>query len=347
MGKSRVSSIKPISVPRLELTAAGVKVGQLIVNELEYQLDMVVYWTDSTTVSQYISNTTTRFKIFVANRHELIHNATNPAQWRHVSTKQNPDDIASRGLMQSQREKEKMWFEGPQFLYKSEDEWSAQPCVLQNLPKDDVELKRKSNVFHVVSQEDVLNCLISKYSSLISLQKAVAWLKQFKRYLYQKCKNCENLNDPKFELTVSHTAKELNDTLLDIVRFVQHDVFAEEIEILYNHDNFDDLFQLGTKSQLRKSGQLNSLCNLSPVVVKGIMYVGGRLQKSPLTVDEKHQIIPPSDHHVTKLIIDYYHKKEGYCGTLHVLSAVQERFWVIKGQSTVRKTLTDCRICRF
>ena len=349
MGKSRVSPIKPISVPRLELTAAvvGVKLGQLIVNELEYQFEMVVYWTDSTTVLQYISNTTTRFKIFVANRLELIHNATNPGQWRHVSTKQNPADIASRGLMPSQKEKAKMWFEGPQFLYKSEDEWPTQPCVLQKLPEDDAELKRKSNVFHVVSQEDVLNRLISKYSSLISLQKAVAWLTRFKRYLYLKCENCENLNDPKFELTVSLTAKELNDALLDIVRFVQHDVFAEEIEILHNHDNFDDLFQLGAKSQLRKSGRLNSLRKLSPVVVNGIMYVGGRLQKSPLTVDEKHQIILPSDHHFTKLIIDYYHKREGHCGTLHVLSAVRERFWVIKGQSTVRKTLTDCRICRF
>ena len=260
---------------------------------------------------------------------------------------QNPADIASRGLMPSQREKAKMWFEGPQFLYKSEDEWPTQPCVLQKLPEDDAELKRKSNVFHVVSQEDVLNRLISKYSSLISLQKAVAWLTRFKRYLYLKGENCENLNDPKFELTVSLTAKELNDALLDIVRFVQHDVFAEEIEILHNHDNFDDLFQLGAKSQLRKSGRLNSLRKLSPVVVNGIMYVGGRLQKSPLTVDEKHQIILPSDHHFTKLIIDYYHKREGHCGTLHVLSAVRERFWVIKGQSTVRKTLTDCRICRF
>ena len=141
MGKARVSPMRPISVPRLELTAAvvGVKLGRLIINELEYQFDKVVYWTDSTTVLQYIANTTTRFKIFVANRLELIHNASKPTQWRHVDTKQNLADIASRGLMPSQLEKGKIWFEGPQFLYKPEDQWPTQPQVLQELPEDDAE----------------------------------------------------------------------------------------------------------------------------------------------------------------------------------------------------------------
>ena len=206
----------------------------------------------------------------------------------------------------------------------------------------------KSKLCHpVVSESDVMKNLIERYSDLISLQKAVAWLIRFKYYLKWKnrCKKLSSVSD--FDLIGNLTAKELNEALLVIVKVVQCDAFSEEIKILHDHENFDDVFELSTKSQRRRSDCLRSLRKLSSVVVNGILYVGGRLQRSPLPVEEKHQMILPSDHFVTKLVIRYFHKKEGHCGTLHVLSAVRERFWVIKGQAAVRKTLSDCRICRF
>ena len=83
------------------------------------------------------------------------------------------------------------------------------------------------------------------------------------------------------------------------------------------------------------------------MVVNGIMYVGGRLQNSSLDSYKRHQMLLPSDHHATKLVIKYYHEKEGHCGTLHVLTAVREQFWVPRGQATVRLVLKDCRVCRF
>ena len=52
MGKSRVTPMKSVSVPRLELTAAviGMKLRRLITSKLEFQFDSVNYWIDSTTV---------------------------------------------------------------------------------------------------------------------------------------------------------------------------------------------------------------------------------------------------------------------------------------------------------
>ena len=124
-----------------------------------------------------------------------------------------------------------------------------------------------------------------------------------------------------------------------IVKFQQRNAFSEEIKILHDYENFDDVFKLSTKSQRRRSDRLRSLRKLSPVVVNELLYVGGRLHKFPLTVEANHQMILHTDHYVTKLVIRYFHENEGHCGTLHELSAVRERFRVIKGQVAVRKTL--------
>ena len=64
MGKSRVSPARPISVPRLELTAAivCVKMSKFIQCELGYKFNRIVYWTDFTTVLHYIQNESSRLK---------------------------------------------------------------------------------------------------------------------------------------------------------------------------------------------------------------------------------------------------------------------------------------------
>ena len=49
MGKARLAPIHEITIPRLELTAAviSVKLGEIIREELEIEIDQVNYWTDS------------------------------------------------------------------------------------------------------------------------------------------------------------------------------------------------------------------------------------------------------------------------------------------------------------
>ena len=70
IGKSRVSPLKNVSIPRLELTAAtlSVKVGVKLHDTLEYENLKQIYWTDSKVVLGYIKNESKRFKIFVSNR---------------------------------------------------------------------------------------------------------------------------------------------------------------------------------------------------------------------------------------------------------------------------------------
>ena len=122
MGKSRVAPLKPITVPRLELTPAvcSVRISQQIQKELEYNVDEVYYWTDSKVVLGYINNESRRFHVFVSNRIQEVHDHTNSGQWRYVESKENPADEASRG-MKAQELQQSRWILGPAFLWKKED----------------------------------------------------------------------------------------------------------------------------------------------------------------------------------------------------------------------------------
>ena len=81
MAKSRVSPLKPVTIPRLELTAAllSTKVGKTVKRELGYKYLKETYWIDSMVSLGYILNDTRRFKIYMANRAMKI---------REVSTKE-------------------------------------------------------------------------------------------------------------------------------------------------------------------------------------------------------------------------------------------------------------------
>ena len=70
MVKSRVAPLKPVTIPRLELTAAvcSVRISQQIHRELEYRIDEDLYWTDSKVVLGYLNNESKRFHVYVANR---------------------------------------------------------------------------------------------------------------------------------------------------------------------------------------------------------------------------------------------------------------------------------------
>ncbi|XP_067685297.1 uncharacterized protein [Haliotis asinina] len=97
--KSRVAPLKKVTVPRMELTAAtlSVRFSRMIVKELDYSICAVFYWTDSMPVIRYIANEKTRFHTFVANRIEVIREASDLKQWKYIETSMNPADIASRG----------------------------------------------------------------------------------------------------------------------------------------------------------------------------------------------------------------------------------------------------------
>ena len=64
-------------------------------DELDLEINRVVFWTDLTAVLQYIANTNKRFHTFVANRLAIIHDRSTLDQWKFVQTKANPADYTT------------------------------------------------------------------------------------------------------------------------------------------------------------------------------------------------------------------------------------------------------------
>ena len=87
IGKCRVAPMRHMSIPRLELQAVvmAVRLKEQIVKELEQPVHSFAYWSDSSTVIQWINSSHRKQQVFVANRVAEVLDTTDASQWKHVS----------------------------------------------------------------------------------------------------------------------------------------------------------------------------------------------------------------------------------------------------------------------
>ena len=192
IGKSRLAHLKPMTVPRLELSAAvlAVQLDKSVREELDVPITQSTYWSDSTCVLQYIRNQSKRFHTFVANRLSVIHENSAPHQWRHISSELNPADEVSRGLTVEEMCANSKWLNGPQFLTRKDEFWPRDPTLHEpELSDDDPEIKRAQSNSQSSSGHqsgDVLSSLIERHSSWERLKRAVAWLHRFRLWFIDR-----------------------------------------------------------------------------------------------------------------------------------------------------------------
>ena len=125
--KTKVVPLKGETILRLELAAATLMANLVakIKSNLKLKIDNIVYWTDSTIVLVWIKGNSSKLEVFVTNRIEKIRRLTNNSECRQISTKDNPADCASRGLVADKLVHHDLWWNGPTWLQKTPELWPS------------------------------------------------------------------------------------------------------------------------------------------------------------------------------------------------------------------------------
>jgi len=254
VGKSRVTPLKSVTIPRLELTAAvvSVRVSQWLGHELDYQDVTQFFWTDSKVVMGYINNVTRRFHVFVANRVQQIHEHTQAQQWQYIDTHSNPADAASRGLTAKQLLADNYrWLRGRHFpwnpcAYQAEVENTPEP-----LDPNDPEVK--VSTLATQSEESFPDHLetarLDRFSNWFKVRRAVAVCLRFKRLLkerrFQKPTEAQSSKSVEDSASRYHPVdmEEIGHAEMAIIHCLQHEHFKEEIKVLstlQTNDEFTD-----------------------------------------------------------------------------------------------------------
>ena len=169
------------------------KISQQLKQELDIEEDISeveeFLWTDSQVVLNYISNESKRFKVFVANRVQMIRNNTNLSQWNYVKSADNPADSASWGLNRAKEAKMKQWFEGPTFLKLPKDSWNHKQEI-GPLESSDPEVKCNVNLVEI--KENILT-KFENTSNWDKMKRVMALVLKFKMKLKQKLNGSGNM----------------------------------------------------------------------------------------------------------------------------------------------------------
>ena len=113
------------SIVKLELIGLGNQMDcrKFLINTFGELVGQKVHWTDSECCLKQVKDMTTCFPTFTANRLSVIHEVSQPEEWRHVPSADNCADMCARGIKADEAEKWRRFHRGPEYLWKPESEW--------------------------------------------------------------------------------------------------------------------------------------------------------------------------------------------------------------------------------
>ena len=311
IGKARVTPLKMITIPRLDLTAAllSIKISKLLKTAFKYQINEEYFWTDSTIVLCYLKNDNRRFMTYVANRIEQIKEQIKENitvnQWHYVASESNPSDHASRSLDVKSLITSN-WFNGPSYL--SLRSLPDESQIDSNLSENDQEVR--AQVMQTTVVLDDTN-IFDRFSSWFTAVRVISNCLKFKELLKKRL--VKEQKDTHAELDA---VEQIERSKLCIIRCLQRNVYYDEIQLLRDEKHIPTNNKLASLDQFLDND--------------GLLRVGGRLTNSSFMYGVKHPLIMPASSHVTRMLIGYYHEKTRHQGRGLTMNAIRTSgIWII------------------
>lgn len=318
--KTKVSPIKPVTLPRLELLGAELLSShvQAVLSQFTVNPSKVVLWTDSKIVLDWLSSEPRRWATFVANRVGKITSVFGRSQWRHIPSELNPADCASRGISLTELQNHELWWTGPSFLEQPEDYWPKKVDTIISNALEERKMKVTSHAAQLNPHENTtINYIINKFSSYNKILRILSYML---RIISPDKPKLLNLN-----------VEDINHAEEILCREVQKQDFPED------YTSLSTCKSLTGKSKLI---QLNPFLDNSKV-----MRVGGRISHSLASYTTKHPIILSGKSLLCQRISWQLHLDNCHPGPTLMLSMLQEKFHVTGARKLVKHIFQHCVRC--
>ena len=334
--KTRVAPIRKQSIPRLEL------LGAVILARLVSSISKVIWsrlvnpktflWTDSFTVLCWIQNDKP-WKQYIQRRVDEIRKLVGADKWKFCPGQYNIADLPSRGCSGAELVNNEEWFHGPKFLKLNEEHWPKPPrCsgVETDVAMKETVKSSKTTTHSLVVREreqdavnigKIIDC--QRFSSKKRLLRVTVYVLRFIR----KIKKTVVISTPEI------TAQELIEAEEIWIKDIQNDAFPEELKQL--------TVAKGSKSTSSRLNQLHLFLDN-----KGIVRCEGRIENAAISSESKKPILLPPKHHFTDLIIQENHNTANHIGIKGTLNRIRERYWILHGRQSVKRTLRKCVTCK-
>ena len=350
MAKAKVSPVKQISIPRLELLAAtiGVKLVQIVTtafDNAQCPFNEIFAYSDSTTVLAWLSRNSRVWVTFVSNRVSAILEVVQRSSWYHIPSEQNPADLLSRGCHPGELVGNNKWWYGPDAVQQKNFTTPNQDHLLPVDTSTDMK-KETSHCFFAnrANPESVPQFQDLKQTS--NFEKTVRvtsymirFLSRMKRYSSQSTASNRNTMLCEYNKKFSACAQNHRYVTPQEATFVRN-LFIQREQQLYLTD---EIIALNAGKELHRSSKL---FDLYPFMDEGIMRVGGRLAASnSLSDDQKLQIIVPHDSPLGWLLIDHAHRVLFHGTQQGCLAVIRAKYWLVKANPKIRKYIHDCTRC--
>jgi len=203
-------------------------------------------------------------------------------------------------------------------LIHGNDGWKHSESTLA----DEETLPERRVVKLALAAIDRSTSLVEHYSSWRPLVRTVAWLLKFIDF-----RRTEKITKMTRYLSVSF----LKRAEAALIRQAQLHEFQEEYMSLSNGK------EVSGRSKLK---------GLYPLLQsENLILVGGRLDNAQIAENQKHPIVLPTTHKITRLIFEDIHQSLLHCGPQALLAEVRQRYWPIRGRSMARYVIKRCVIC--
>ena len=158
------------------------------------------------------------------------------------------------------------------------------------------------------------------------MKQCIAWVLRYKRNLLEACRSRKNgrlTDDNRRNVIQAITVDEMKTAERVLLKHVQNTNFSDELVSCGEDVRGTNNLTRGTRVK-----KTSPIFKLDPVLIDGLLRVGGRLQRATIPEDAKHQVIIPKSHHVTDLIVRHYHEISGHSGRDYMLSLLRGKFWI-------------------